>query len=155
MSAGRFVWRLEVLKRKVTNLLAGRAGLRGKQLLSPTWTLIHLPPQAAVSGCKRLLSLITFFAAAKKVIPPPGRRLLNKKQAKKKQNRQREANRNTHEQRVKMPTPGSKTGIPGVAEIPKNAYFTLSSAWRTVPKIRSISSSSTISGGENARISPV
>jgi sugar/nucleoside kinase (ribokinase family) len=39
-----------------------------------------------VSGCKKLLSLITFFAAAKKVIPPPGRRLLNKKQAKQKQN---------------------------------------------------------------------
>jgi hypothetical protein len=54
-------------------------------LLSPTRTLIHLPPQAAVSGCKKLLSLITFFAAAKKVIPPPGRRLLNKKHDKKKQ----------------------------------------------------------------------
>jgi hypothetical protein len=64
---------------KVTNLLAGRAGLRGGQLLSPTWTLIHLPLHAALSGCKKLLSLVTFFAAAKKVTPPPGRRLLNKK----------------------------------------------------------------------------
>jgi hypothetical protein len=63
----------------VTHPLAGRAGLRGGRLLSPTRTLIHLPLQAAVSGCKKLLSLITFFAAAKKVIPPPGRRLLNKK----------------------------------------------------------------------------
>jgi hypothetical protein len=85
MSAGHFVWWLETKERKVTSLLAGRAGLTRRQLLSPTRTLIHLPLQAALSGCKRLLSLVTFFAAAKKVTPPPGRRLLNKKARKQNQ----------------------------------------------------------------------
>jgi hypothetical protein len=61
-----------VLKREVTDLLAGRAGLRGGRLLLPKKKLIHLPFQAAVSGCKKLLSLVTFFAAAKKVTPRRG-----------------------------------------------------------------------------------
>jgi hypothetical protein len=67
-----------VLKRKLTNPLAGRAGLRGGGLLLPSEILNPLALSTCSVWLKKLLSLITFFAAAKKVIPPPGRRLLHK-----------------------------------------------------------------------------
>jgi hypothetical protein len=85
MSADHFVQALSMLKRKLTHPLAGRAGLRGGELLLPSENLNPLALSTCSVWLKKLLSLITFFAAAKKVIPPPGRRLLHKPPNKEKQ----------------------------------------------------------------------